>query len=32
MQFARAKDVASTSIVPGESRITATISVRFLLK
>jgi uncharacterized protein YggE len=32
MQFARAKDVASTSIVPGESRITATVSVRFLLK
>ncbi len=33
MLFARAKDsAASTAIVPGETRITATISVRFLLK
>lgn len=33
MMYARAKDVsASTTIVPGESRVTATISVRFLLK
>ncbi|WP_374126995.1 SIMPL domain-containing protein [Sphingomonas sp. 28-62-11] len=33
MMYARAKDAsASTTIVPGESRVTATLSVRFLLK
>lgn len=33
VMFARAKDSApSTTIVPGETRITATVSVRFLLK
>ncbi len=33
MMFARAKDSApSTTIVPGETRVTATVSVRFLLK
>lgn len=30
--FARAKEVSSTQILPGESRITATVLVRFLLK
>lgn len=32
VMFARAKDSASTQILPGESRTTATVSVRFLLE
>ncbi|OYY70361.1 SIMPL domain-containing protein [Sphingomonas sp. 28-63-12] len=32
IMYARAKESASTAILPGESQITATIAVRFLLK